>query len=389
MKTNGFFTNPVWILPVVFLFIIGQSVCVFASEARSELKDVAKQIKSEEAQLKKLRGEKKATAKRIALTESKMENYRRMLTVINKDIADTNTQIKEINKKIRSSEQNISKIKKDVARSNIFVIDNLGYSYIKIISTAKNPQGTVKTLEILSEATSALDGKVEELNLAVKELAVLKDEQKNRLENLDSMQKDKAEAVAALKKEQQEYSKELTLLKNDEAGRLEYLDMLNFRQQELNKKIKANSAKSYEKTDKDSSFGRSKGSLPWPIRGTVIEPFGERLIKEAGLKYFHKGWKIKPNTTSEIMCVAKGTVIFSDFMKGFGNVIVLSHGNSYYTVYGNMNYLNVVAVQDVFAGYSLGIIDVDQGNNTSYLYFEIRKNEQALDPSKWLSSSRR
>ena len=363
---------------------------VFATDSASQIKEITKQIKEEEAQLKKLRGEKKATAKRVAVAESKIENHRRILGVLSKDISSLSTRLKEIEAQISSAEKNISRIKKDIARSNIFVIDNLGYSYIKIISTAKNPEDTVKTLEILSKAGSALDNKIFELNAAVKELSALTDEHKAKLSSLESMKKEKQQMVEALKAEQKEYNRELTLLKNDEAGRVEYIEMLDFRRQELDRQI-SQSVSNYDLKDDSgsSSFAGSKGSLMWPVEGKVIEPYGERLVKEAGLKFFHKGLKIRPPKTSNIVSVADGTVVFADYMKGFGNLIIIEHGASYFTVYGNLTYLSVSAGMRVSRGYNLGIIDVDRNNNTSYLYFEIRKKERALNPAHWLVSGSR
>ncbi len=385
MKTDGMALRAFCLL--LFSFLSLYPAAASASGEREELREITGLIREEEAQLKKLRGEKNTAAKRVALIESKIENYGRMLRAINRDIASASARLKEIKAGISSAEVNIAGIKKDVARSNIFVIDNLGYSYIKIISTAKNPENTVKTLEILSKAGSALDGRIADLNAGIKELDALTLEQKSKMAGLASMKEEKARAAKALDKERGEYSRTLALLKNDEAGRLEYIEMLDFRRRELDDKIKEEARRGVEALSGDgASFSRLKGSMAWPVSGRVVEPYGERLVKEAGVKFFHKGWKIRPPDTADVLSPASGSVVFADYMQGFDNLVVISHGASYYTVYGNLGSVNVAAGQKVEKGGLLGRIEVDRQNNTSYLYFEIRKNEQALDPASWLAS---
>lgn len=381
MRTN----NGLSYLLAVMLFLFSSSYVAEADE-RSE---ITARIKEEEAQLKKLRAEKNTAVKRIALIESKIRNYDLMIKTLNKDITSASAELNNINAKITAANNNIIKIKRDLARSNIFVIDNLGYSYIKIISTAKSPENTVKTLEILSRAGAALDGKISDLNAVIKELNALTIEQKSKIAALASMKEEKSNTAEALNREREEHSRTLALLKNDMAGQIEYIEMLNFQRKELDDKIKRDASKEERISGDGTSFGRLKGSLIWPIFGTVIEPYGERLIKEAGVKFFHKGWKIRPPDSCDVVSSASGTVVFADYMQGFDNLVVISHGASFYTVYGNIGAINVEAGQKIEKGYILGRIEVDRQNNASYLYFEIRKNEQALDPALWLASGAR
>ena len=381
MRTNGLFY-----LLAMMLFLFSSS---YVAEA-DERAEITARIKEEEAQLKRLRAEKNTAAKRIALIESKIRNYDLMIKTLNKDITSASAELNNINAKITAANNNIIKIKRDLARSNIFVIDNLGYSYIKIISTAKSPESTVKTLEILSRAGAALDGKISDLNAVIKELNALTIEQKSKIAALASMKEEKSNAADALNREREEHSRTLALLKNDMAGQIEYIEMLNFQRKELDDKIKRDASKEERvSSGNGASFGRLKGSLIWPILGTVIEPYGERLIKEAGVKFFHKGWKIRPPDSCDVVSSASGTVVFADYMQGFDNLVVISHGASFYTVYGNMGAINVEAGQKIEKGYIIGRIEVDRQNNASYLYFEIRKNEQALDPALWLASGTR
>ncbi len=199
------------------------------------------------------------------------------------------------------------------------------------------------------------------------------------------MKREKDSALKALNREQLEYERELTLLRNDEAGRIEYVEMLEFRRKELDEKIKNNV--SSETNNISSGFGKLKGKLPYPINGKIIDGYGKRYIKEAGVNFFNKGIKIAPKSDTDVLCIYTGNVVFADYMKGFENLVVVSHGDNYYTVYGNLTSLKVSQGDKISSGNSLGTISIDQDYNTSYLYFEIRLKENALNPVEWLISN--
>ncbi len=380
MKINRKIFN---ILFIVLLFsIFAENGYSQKNNTTSEIKQLLKEIRKEEAELKKLRGQKATTVKRIAATQSKINNYRKILRTLDNEIYFLTDRLKVINEEIKRYTKNIDTIKKDVSRSNIFVIDNLGYSYIKIITTAKKTENTVKTLEIMSKANNFLNEKVIELNSSIEKLNELTYEQKSKLNSLSSMKREKDSAIKALNREQLEYNRELTLLKNDEAGRIEYIEMLNFQHKELDNKIKTDSNMVINSSNRE--FVALKGRMAWPITGRVIEKYGNRYVKEANVNMFNKGIKILPTSSSDVLNVYTGTVIFADYMKGFENLVVVSHGGAYYTVYGNLSYLNVSNGDKVGSGEILGRVEVTGDNNSSSLYFEIRQKEEALNPLEWL-----
>lgn len=380
MKINRKIFN---ILFVVLLFsVFAENGYSQKNNTTSEIKQLLKEIRKEEAELKKLRGQKATTVKRIAATQSKINNYRKILRTLDNEIYSLSERLKVINEDIKKYRKNIDLIKKDVSRSNIFVIDNLGYSYIKIITTTKKAENTVKTLEIMSKANDFLNEKVVELNSSIEKLNELTSEQKSKLNSLSSMKREKDSAIKALNREQLEYNRELTLLRNDEAGRIEYIEMLSFQHKELDSKIKTNSYLVVNSSNRE--FVALKGKMAWPITGKVIEKYGNRYIKEANVNMFNKGIKILPSSSSDVLNVYTGTVIFADYMKGFENLVVVSHGGAYYTVYGNLSYLNVSNGDKIGSGETLGRIEVTDDKSSSSLYFEIRQKEEALNPLEWL-----
>ena len=106
-------------------------------------------------------------------------------------------------------------------------------------------------------------------------------------------------------------------------------------------------------------------------------------MADAGVKIMHKGIKISPESTTQAKAVADGRVVFADNVKNFNNLVIIDHGSSYYTVYGNMDTLLVESGKKVRQGDILGDIIVDRAVEAPYLYFELSKKEQALNPNLW------
>lgn len=389
---------------VIFLF------CTFSAYAQTaSLEEINRNIRSEEAELKKLQSEKVSITKQIGVLSSKISNYRKLISELNKEKKRCESNISSIRSNIVKVSKEIDENKKDIAKSNMYVIDNMGYSDIKVITTSEKPEDTVKILEILGKAGINLRLKIDKLNEDVKTLKNLKVEEEARVLELASLEESRNSAVKELQAEKSRYNSMVTMIKHDEAGRKEYIELLKFQRRELDEQIRLqaekdanaapiaqreNNAGSRIKTfgeDKpvttamadDSPFGRLVKKLPLPVNGRIIEQYGEHIVADAGVKIMHKGIKISPESTTQAKAVADGRVVFADNVKNFNNLVIIDHGSSYYTVYGNMDTLLVESGKKVRQGDILGDIIVDTAVDSPYLYFELRKKEQALNPNLW------
>lgn len=390
-------------------FFLFYTFSVYAQNA--SLEEINRNIRSEEAELKKLQSEKVSITKQIGVLSSKITNYRRLISELNKEKKRCESNISSIRINIKKVSKEIDENKKDIAKSNMYVIDNMGYSDIKIITTSEKPKDTVKILEILGKAGINLRYKIDKLNEDVKTLKNLKVEEEARVLELASLEESRNSAVKELQTEKSRYNSLVTMIKHDEAGRKEYIELLKFQRRELDEQIRlqaekdANAAPIAQRENQtgssgriktfgedkpvttamadDSPFGRLVKKLPVPIDGKIIEQYGEHIVADAGVKIMHKGIKISPAGTTQAKAVADGRVVFADNVKNFNNLVIIDHGSSYYTVYGNMDTLLVENGKKVRQGDILGDIIVDTAVDSPYLYFELRKKEQALNPNLW------
>ncbi|MFJ7567304.1 murein hydrolase activator EnvC family protein [Herminiimonas sp. NPDC097707] len=131
----------------------------------------------------------------------------------------------------------------------------------------------------------------------------------------------------------------------------------------------------------DGAFAALRGRLRLPIRGDLIAKFGSK--RGDGPSW--KGLFIRANEGTEVKAIAAGRVIFAEWLRGFGNLIIVDHGSQYMTIYGNNQSVLKHAGDAVKAGDVIASTGNSGGNEQSGLYFEMRHQGRAFDPLGWVT----
>jgi septal ring factor EnvC (AmiA/AmiB activator) len=127
-----------------------------------------------------------------------------------------------------------------------------------------------------------------------------------------------------------------------------------------------------------------QGALDWPAQGRVIEPFGLQRNAKFSTVTFNNGMKISAAPGAPVRAVFVGTVLFSQWFKGYGNLIILDHGNRVFSLYGNVKGPSVAVGEHVNAGQAIAGVGESEDARSGYLYFEIRRDNKPENPQKWL-----
>jgi len=127
-----------------------------------------------------------------------------------------------------------------------------------------------------------------------------------------------------------------------------------------------------------------QGALAWPVQGKIIERFGKQRNAKFSTVTFNNGLKIAAAPGTEVRSVFAGTVLFSQWFKGYGNLVILDHGNRVFSLYGNLKAPAVTAGDRVNAGQAFAGVGESEDAHSGYLYFEIRQDNKPEDPQKWL-----
>lgn len=129
-------------------------------------------------------------------------------------------------------------------------------------------------------------------------------------------------------------------------------------------------------------FASLRGQLRLPVKGDLTARFGSRR----GDGPASRGLFIRAHEGAEVRAVAAGRVVFADWLRGFGNLIIVDHGNQYMTIYGNNQSVLKRAGDLVKAGETIATAGNSGGNEQSGLYFEMRYQGRAFDPQGWVTT---
>ncbi|WP_353152468.1 peptidoglycan DD-metalloendopeptidase family protein [Herminiimonas fonticola] len=131
----------------------------------------------------------------------------------------------------------------------------------------------------------------------------------------------------------------------------------------------------------DGAFAALRGRLRLPIRGDLIAKFGSK--RGDGPSW--KGLFIRADEGTEVKAIAAGRVVFAEWLRGFGNLIIVDHGSQYMTIYGNNQSVLKHAGDAVKSGEVIASTGNSGGNEQSGLYFEMRHQGRAFDPLGWVT----
>ncbi len=176
-----------------------------------------------------------------------------------------------------------------------------------------------------------------------------------------------------------ERQKELMRKKQEEAERLAALK----RQEEMRRlntphTVDAKTYSSIKKQVQGGRFAKAKGTLSRPVRGTVVTEYGQLISKGVT----SKGIVYKTRAGAQVIAPYDGTVIFSGPFKGYGNIIIVEHGDGYLSLLAGLGVIDCELGQMLLAGEPVGTMP---DNNNAKLYVEIRKDRHPINPAPWIA----
>jgi murein hydrolase activator len=134
----------------------------------------------------------------------------------------------------------------------------------------------------------------------------------------------------------------------------------------------------------DRGFASQKGRMSMPVRGEIIETFGKHKHPEFNSYTFSKGLAVSAAAGADIKSIYEGTVIFADYFKGYGNMIIIDHGGGYFSLYAHASKITRKVGAEVARGEVVALVGDMDSNRGPALYFEIRYQGKPVDPAGWV-----
>jgi septal ring factor EnvC (AmiA/AmiB activator) len=404
-------------LALVFLtFLLTPAFADEKSDAQKQLDAARADVAELKQLLEKLQQEKSGVQKDLQKTESEMGQLEKQVKGLQQDLKNSEEEIQRLDKEKKKLEGARLEQQRLIGIQARAAYQSGRQEYVKLLLNQQNPEKFSRTLtyyDYLSEARmeqlatfnetlrqlanveldianqqrqlleqkSALDGRREQLASVRKErqlaLARLNKEFSARDQKLKARQQEQANLARVLKTIEETLARQA---REAEAARQQAL--LAEREQQRNN---ANPAATGPLVSAGASFGgpfaKARGQLPWPVNGRLVARYGTPRGGDARTKW--DGVLIGAAAGSQVRAVHGGRVVFADWLRGAGLLVILDHGNGYLSLYGHNQSLLKDAGDVVKAGEAISTVGNSGGQDTPALYFAIRQQGRPTDPAQW------
>lgn len=371
------------------------------ADVRDDLQGINREIK-----------EKRILLKRSAKVESKVSGE---LAQIEGSLKEKHEAIRKLQKDMQQVEQNIrtisgemTNVQAEVAQRKQLIHHRLRSLYkagdistVRMLFTAESFPHMVENTQFTKSVLAHDRQLVQDYTKKLEELDRLKMRMNSEASQKGKIKKEVEEKTQEIEDEKSRKTKYLDRVREDKKTHLSSLKELQQnarRLQAMIEKLEARSRKSYSKkvdggpgvdagkglpSVPDKGFAAQKGRLGFPARGSVLTRFGRHKHPEFNSFTVSNGVAIGAAPGADIHAVFDGQVIFADYFKGYGNMVIVDHGGGYFSLYGHASKINKKIGTNVTRNEVIAAVgDVDSPDGPK-LYFEIRYQGKPIDPTPW------
>jgi len=344
---------------------------------RSEISRLRQRLEEVRAQAKSAQQELEAVDLELGIRTRELQLAVDAQAKLEVERHDLETQIAAIAPRMQLQKQFLGK--------RLAALYRLGsLSYVRMflaIDEHRDPLGAISMLSYVvtrdARAVARLETEQKELSARYAEL----DDRKRKLDEMRVVVEQRRQAVAVTHAQKE---KMLASLQAEESGSEKRLATLEEKARRLEHLVDV-LARQHEGQPVSADIRAVQGALSWPVKGPVIESFGKQRDPKFSTYTVSNGLKIAAMPGTGVRAVFQGTVLYSQWFKGYGNLIVVDHGNRVFSLYGNLKGPAVAIGDRVAAGQTIaGVGESEDAQPGGYLYFEIRQDNRPEDPRKWL-----
>lgn len=343
---------------------------------RSRIKDVQKQIDQARVETGQLRQELMESEIAAAGALTNLHNVKTQIEEQNVSIAGLVRQKSHYQKELTAKKQSLAE--------QLRVAYKIGRNdYVKLILNQEDPALVGRVLAYHNYHNRA---RITRINGVAKQLQDLADiersikRQTHALERLQSQHEKEIAQYSSFRDSRTEIIQRMREYIDQQDGELRTLRENERELAALLKQLSTEDPTTTEIFADTSPFGSLKGNLAWPVEGKLINHFGSPK-RSGDLKW--QGVVIDAESGTDIRTISAGKVVFADWFRNLGLLLIIDHGNDYMSLYGHNQNLLKKAGDWVRAGEIIATLGDSGGQTQPGLYFEIRKDGNPVDPIQW------
>ena len=351
----------------------------------AKLQQLKKQIQKVRATLAKSTSQKDTLQHQLQKSETAIGNISRSLAKLAK-------QLKQHKHELRSHQQEKKTKSKELERQQQLLAQQIRASYAmgnqgyaKLLLNQEDPSAIGRTLIYYDYLNQSRTRNIHIIDERIEAISRIEAKIQRQQQKISATQQQRKKEKGTLEKQQKSRKVILSNISKDIKNQAQRLVQLEAARQELQRLLKSLSealADIPPDVGNVKQFSQLKGKLRRPTQGKLHNRFGKRR-DDGNLKW--QGITINAKVGTEVKAVHYGRIAFSDWLRGFGLLVIIDHGDGYMSLYGHNQSLYKDVGEWVESGEIVATVGDSGGQSSAALYFEIRKNGKPLNPKPWLA----
>lgn len=334
-------------------------------------------------------------AKRLTTTGSERDKASRELQAIETELAETHQRLDTLQSERRELDDKADQLRQqreqlqqerhqqtEALSEQLIALHRLGPTVqIKLLLNQEDPAQLDRMqayLNRLGQARQRRMAAIAELDASLASSATQLQSHQTRLDELARQLEEQREQLADRTAQRQQLVSRLDARHQTEEQRLAALEADQKEARKTLQRIREEMV-SLSKPSPSTRFSQTQGDMPWPVKGSLQQGFHQ----DTGVH--REGIMIQASAGTPVTAVHQGRVVFADWMRGFGNLLIIDHGDHMMTLYAHLQRFSVSPGQAVQRGDEIGRVGDTGGQSRAGLYFEVRRRGEPTNPEQWIA----
>jgi len=364
------------------------------AQSKEELGGLKKKIQEEKQRVKAIHKKESSVISQLNKMDRNLSKKEKELKVLNRKLEGVVQKVRKTNEELQWVTQSVE-TQEAFLEKRLVALYKFGETGMPQIFFSSNSYGEFlnsrrylasilgqdrELVEDFRKRQTVLGSYREQLKEDERELQALKEQTEKKQAEI---RKDRLQKSRLLDSVRGEKRIHLAAIKELETASAQLQTLLNRLEREIREKAKAEVF-----IPAGKGFGTFRGKLAFPVEGRILSTFGKNENPKFNTFTVQKGIEIEAAIGAEIRAVYDGRVLYSDWFKGYGKILIIDHGEGYYTLSGHASALLKNVGEEVRGGEGVALVGDTGSLKGPCLYFEIRQRGKPLDPLEWLAHPR-
>jgi septal ring factor EnvC (AmiA/AmiB activator) len=381
---------PLALICICGVLLFTASFAVQAADAGDQevkLQQLRQRIQSVKREMTGLLGQRNTQQQALEKTEKEIGVIAAEIRDLERQAGEARTKLVELNSQRDREQENLHAMRSTLALELRKAYMAGRQERIKLLLNQEDPAFLGRMLVYHGYLTRARAAGMQEMRMTLARLDKIEQEtlrQQEEIERLQAAQRENASRLAAEQEKRRAILAGLQAGLREKSSELSVLEQDEKRLQQLVESLRRALSDIPAASGSYKSLRELKGKLRWPVAGKIVRRYGST---QAAGKIRSRGVQIASDAGSDVHAIARGRVVFADWLRGFGLLLIIDHGGGYMSLYGHNSSLYKEVGAAVDGHEVIAAVGNSGGLSAPGLYLELRKGGRPFDPGAWFQGS--